>query len=496
MKDIPEWVLKYRKKGTEIHVRKGGHYYLCKVSSKWNPEKKRARKITGEYLGKITQEGLIPPKYKRVAEKYTQISVKEYGASFFLQSISEDIVSFLKKHYPYEWKELIVFSIFRLTDKAILKNLGSFYHNSYLSETYTNVRVSHKFLGGFMKDIGMRREQMVSFMREFFVDTEYAIVDLTNVFSRSKSVISAMLGKNKDDVYITQVNLLLIYSLDKMQPFYFRMLNGSIRDVSSIIKTVHESSIQEVVFIGDKGIHSDDNIKVLREYSVDYILPLRRNSNYIDYSKIESKDREKFDGYLIYNKRMIWFYSTEIGSKEKVITYLDTHLKSEEENDLSLRIKRLNESEELSSNDKKKLEKYKNRLYKDHQRNGTLSVRTNLEKSPEKVYELIKSRIDVEQAFDTFKNTLDGDRTYARDDNSLEGWMFINFIALQIYYKIYAKLIEKNLLSKYSPMDVIIGLKRVFKLKVSNEYLLGEIPKKSREIIERLNINIPITKNS
>jgi hypothetical protein len=33
-------------------------YYLYRVTSKWNPEKKRAKLKTVEYLGRITPEGL------------------------------------------------------------------------------------------------------------------------------------------------------------------------------------------------------------------------------------------------------------------------------------------------------------------------------------------------------------------------------------------------------------------------------------------------------
>ncbi|MEM3844638.1 MAG: hypothetical protein QXU98_02895 [Candidatus Parvarchaeota archaeon] len=32
----------------------GNNYYLSRVSSVYDPEKKRARKVSGEYIGKIT----------------------------------------------------------------------------------------------------------------------------------------------------------------------------------------------------------------------------------------------------------------------------------------------------------------------------------------------------------------------------------------------------------------------------------------------------------
>lgn len=57
----PEWVLKHKKKCTEIRCR-NGKYYLYAYSAVWNKEKKRAQKVTGKYLGIITEEhGLVPP---------------------------------------------------------------------------------------------------------------------------------------------------------------------------------------------------------------------------------------------------------------------------------------------------------------------------------------------------------------------------------------------------------------------------------------------------
>ncbi len=79
------------------------------------------------------------------------------------------------------------------------------------------------------------------------------------------------------------------------------------------------------------------------------------------------------------------------------------------------------------------------------------------------------------------------------DDFALEGWMFVNFIALLLYYKVYALLMSKNLLSNCSPKDVILHLSRVYKVKIGADWMLSEIPKKSRLLIEKLGIEKTIT---
>ena len=78
----PEWVEKQRRPGTNISCIRG-KYYLYEVTSVWNKEKGRAQKKTGQYLGRITEDGLIPPKEKKSAVSEV-IATREYGASSFL----------------------------------------------------------------------------------------------------------------------------------------------------------------------------------------------------------------------------------------------------------------------------------------------------------------------------------------------------------------------------------------------------------------------------
>ena len=485
---IPNWVLKQKRKGTQP-VQIGNNYYLYKITSRWDPKKKRAVKVTQKYLGKITKEGIIPPKHIRVREAYKHVLVKEYGASSFILSISQDIIEKLKEVFPYDWKELFCLALFRLIERSPLKRMGFYYENSHISERIKNVRTSGKFLGRFLREIGMQRELMKEFMRSFIVDTEYAIIDLTNVFSYSKGMINAMLGHNTENIWIPQINLILIYSLDRLQPVYFRQVPGSIRDVSSIIRTVNEIQAEKLVLIGDKGLHSDENVRKLREYEIDYVFALKRNSEYIDYTPIIDNKR-KFEGNFVFQKRNVWFYTRKL-KDERIITYLDPSLKAKEENDLAVRIKSIEEKDSLDEKDRKQLLKYRKRLYTTFYRNGTLSVRTNILESAEEVYQIMKSRVDVEQVFDVFKNILNADRSYMRDDKQIEGWFFVNFISMQMYYKVYAILLSKGLLNNYSPLGAITYLKSVYMLKTKEGWQTSEIPKKSRLLIEKL--QIPIT---
>lgn len=483
---MPNWVLKHKIKGTQVVVLKN-NYYLYKIKSKWDSKKKRSTKITEKYLGKISEEGLTPAKHELIEQKYKNISVKEYGATYLMCEFSKDILSNLKEIFPNSWKEIYTIAMLRLFYKTHLKNLQFYYENSYLSEIIKDAELTQKFTGIFLRNLGTERELVLKYTNKFMVTNQTVVIDMTNIFSRSEGVVSAMLGHNKDKIYVPQVNLILIYSLDETIPIHFRMVSGSIRDVSIITKTVDEAQVKNAILIGDKGFDSEKNITKLNENSIRYIISLKRDNSLIDYSKIGERSNNAF----AFDKRIIWFYTTTI-NQEKIITYYDPYLKAAEESDLIVRIKNLEEKakkEELDIDELEKLDNYKKNLLTNNNRLGTLSIRTNVNEDEERIFQLLKSRIDIEQSFDTLKNNIEIERSYTRDDKQLEGWLFINFISLQLYYKLYALLLKNKMLNNYSPADIITHLKRINTLKINNKWQLAEIPKKTRETLKKLNIN-------
>lgn len=91
---------------------------------------------------------------------------------------------------------------------------------------------------------------------------------------------------------------------------------------------------------------------------------------------------------------------------------------------------------------------------------------------------------------DAMKNVLKADSSYMRNQTALEGWMFITFIALQFYYRIYKLLSEKQLLSKFSPQDLLMRLAEIKKVKINDSWHTAEITTKTQKLIEKLNIHI------
>jgi hypothetical protein len=49
------------------------------------------------------------------------------------------------------------------------------------------------------------------------------------------------------------------------------------------------------------------------------------------------------------------------------------------------------------------------------------------------------------------------------------------------------------MLDRYSPRDVILHLSRVFKLRIGDKWVLSEIPKSTRALMDKLKTDISIT---
>jgi hypothetical protein len=72
----------------------------------------------------------------------------------------------------------------------------------------------------------------------------------------------------------------------------------------------------------------------------------------------------------------------------------------------------------------------------------------------------------------------------------MEGWMSVNYLSLVYYYKIYQRLVEKNILSEYTPSDLLLLLSKYRKTKFSTHWISLEIPKKTKKLIQRLSLHI------
>lgn len=477
----PEWAVKHRKKGTELRLIKG-KYYLYEVSSKWDSEKKRPKKITGKLLGKITQnEGFVESDKDKLRKKeliVSKLSVKEYGIAAFITNYLSDYQELLEKHFPELWREIIVLSYCKLVHISAFKNVEFHYLQSYLSEQFPDLSLSSKSITKLLQKIGGQRSRITDFFKEFGTSNDNIIFDGTDLISNSKNMEITKFSKSKQGTYNSLVNIMFVFSVKMQLPVYYRILPGNIKDIKAFKLCLEESNISDAVIIVDKGFYSENNINLLRDEDLKFIIPLRRNNKLIDYEIIKTGNKERFEGFFKFEHRIIWYYTIQF-DKEIIYIYVDESLKVEEIKDYLDRTEKLPEKFNITE--------FHNKQYNF----GTIALMNNLEKSPAEVFSIYKSRSQIETMIDALKNVIDADRSYMHDEHALEAWLFINFITLHWYYKVLQILKSHDLNSRFSPSDIIAFLKEIKKVKINDKWYLEEITKKTEELLKK--IKIPIT---
>jgi len=471
----PEWVEKQRKPGTSIHCIRG-KYYLYEVSSVYDKEKKRARAITGKYLGRITEEGLVPPRAEQ-QETDSKYSVKEFGASAVLLEMGSKIQTKLREVFPKEADEIMALAILRLVESCPFKRIGLFYERSFLSELFPGLPMSSSSLSGFLRALGSRREKMIQFMNGMVGGSEHILFDGTNIITKSERLEINRLGYNSHRQFDPQINLLYAFSCEQRQPVYYRIVPGNVRDVSSFRHAVSESGLQDVTVIADKGFGSKANFDMLESEGIRYVVPLRRNNGAFDRDKLKTGDKSSFDGHFMFQKRVVWYYEYTLDGA-RYIVFQDSSLRMEEEKDYLQRVEAQHENYTMDG--------YLERQYDF----GTILFRTNRSDSPEEIYKLYKTRLEVEQTFDFLKNLLETDVIYLQDKYAVEGWAFINHLSLLLAYLIYDRLRASKLLSKFSIADFIAHLKYIHKIKIKNSWVLSEISGKTQKLLDALGLSI------
>jgi hypothetical protein len=481
----PEWALAHKRKGTELRLL-NGRYYLYEATSKWSPDKKRSVKVTGKLLGKITEaDGFIESDKARLRKQQIQIGrvqVKEYGIASAMGSLLAGTISALREFYPGDWQRIAALAYGRLVYASPLKNMSFHYSNSYLSEQYSNIDLSAKSAGYFLRGLGRDRERIVEFCKSFKITDDCILFDGTDIFSRSERMELPKFSRSKLGSYDDMVNLMCIFSVRQQAPAYYRILPGSIKDVSAFRLSLEESGVKNATVVMDKGFASEANMKALEKAGLKFIIPLRRDSRLINYNVIKSGRKSLFDGYFKYEGRYIWHYAA--GAKKqksgrRITVFLDEELRGREQKDYLNRI----ESKVLDYT----IEKFHDKEYK----TGTIAIIDNTGKRAEQVYADYKTRGEVETMIDSLKNIVDADRTYMQNELALEGWMFINLIALKWYYIILNLLKKHELNRKYSPRDFLLFLAEIKKVRINNEWHSAEVTQKTQDIMDML--GVPIT---
>jgi transposase len=479
----PDWVLKFRTPGTELrHI--GDKFYLYTYKTIYDPIKKRPKKVSSSYIGRITETEGIIKKDKTLLEEKLKLkntvrvgNVREFGISNYISKHFIDHLNQLRLLFGKKAEIIFLIAYARLVFQSPIKRMPNHIANSWLCESLGLKYFSDKTISDTMNWLGSQRQLITQYMKSFISEDDFILVDTTHMLSHSERIVLAHKGYNSKMDYEPQINLMYLFGQASKMPVYYRLHAGNIKEISALKLTILESELQNITIIGDKGFYSKANIEMLDKAELTYILPLKRDSMLINYESIKNNSIKESKNYFKYEERIIWYVEKDLGDDKKIYLFLDDYLKQKEEKDYLSRID--------SHPDDYSIAEYEERYF----RLGTFAVISNLkEKTPPKVYMHYKGRLNIETMFDSLKNILQADTTYMQNENTLQGWMFVNHIALQWYQHMYLKIAEKNLTNNLSVKDLISLLQNSRKVYINDEWLDSEITKDLGKLMKKLEL--------
>ncbi|MDR0424436.1 MAG: transposase [Clostridiales Family XIII bacterium] len=489
---FPDWVEKQKKRGCEIKCIRG-QYYIYKLKSKWDPKRKKAKKVSGEYIGKVTTDGIVPK--KKLIDAAAPVYALEYGATAFVSSLAEDVLNALRMTFADESAERIfAVAMLRLISPCPFCRVGDRYESSWMSKTLPGLALSPASVTGLLDTVGGNRAACAAFMRETMGAPPYCLIDGTRTTSASGGILRAASGHSKTKKSLPQINQVYIMAVSNEGgvPAFYRNVAGNIPDVTALKLTLEDAGVKDAAFIGDTGFALGDNFTLLAEPEFDYIVPLKRNTGEVCLSDIV------YENVFSYHHRTIWVHS-EKRERYLICVFRDEKLRSNEMTDFVERA----EKSDATATAKKSFDPAKD-ILRDitgetagkEAEFGVIVIRTSLtDADPQKIYETYKLRQEIEQMFDTMRNACKNDTSCMHDDAGFEAWSFIGHVTLMVACRILTLLKEKKLSKQWSLAGILDCLSRIYAVQIADEWKVAETTKKTRKLIAKLGFELPTEPN-
>lgn len=486
---IPDWAKKLRGKGQAIHER-GVNYYLYDVKYGYDRKTKRSKTISKTYVGKLDEKLGIIRTEKKIPRSEIKKSIGcplEYEATNLLEILGKDIRDALVSEFgESDGNAIMAMGKIGLIEKSPEKRIRLSYESSYESVRYPGLSLSPSSVSRLTERIGRERDVQLRFMKRFVDGSTHLIFDGTRLVCYSKDIDLARVGYNHSEIWDPQVNLMYCFSLrpNKM-PVYFMPFAGNKPDVSNIMTCVRELGLKDVFLICDKGFQNSGNLNELKENGISFLTPLKRNSSEIDYSFMDGQagSLSAFgENVFLYHDRPIYYHvcqeygyeKTEIKKrgrhpkgyvpeftevqKDLTVLFRDVDMMNDEQSSYSVAM--ANGKEGYDSEGMKKNEKYF----------GTIALSVNRDITPQELFETYKERELIEDGNKAYKDVLDNFASNKQGTDAYKGWLFVNHIALMLYYRVLGRIKEKGLSSKYSVEDVISVAKRITMQNINGEW--------------------------
>ena len=523
--------------------KRSGITYIYESVSYWDREKKQPRSKR-TLIGRLnpTTGEIVPTdgRGKRRAQKEDDPAVRKgpvpvartnrlfFGATYLLDQIGEvtGLTADLKTCFPNTYKQIQSIAyylvledqnpLFRFKKWAAIHRhpFGKDIPSQRSTEIFQSVTEEAKM--HFFRLQGKRR-----------AEKEYWAYDSTSISSRSETLRQVKYGKNKDDDQLPQINLALVFGEESKLPFYYRKLAGNVPDVKTIQELLRELDVlgyEKIKLVMDRGYYSAENINALFKKHLKFLCGTSSALSFAkDFIREIGSKKDHYEYYnsnlelYVFTKTIAWDYEQERPYKGDVVKeerrmYLHLYFNPDKFSDdgkaFNRRLDTL-KNELLSGHRVPEHEKDYRKYFEiketpkkgisltvkqdavdaAHERYGFFVLISNEVKDPVTALSLYRMRDVVEKAFWNVKERLNLRRTMTSSESSLEGKLFVEFVALIYLSYIQKKMEEKGLFATYTLHELLDELDVIeCFMEPGKAPIQGEILKKQEQIYRDLGV--------
>jgi len=525
--------------------KKTGITYAYQNEAYWDKEKQQSR-AKRRLLGKVdpaTGDIISTRPYTKKQEEAEATPVKPgpvpmtkyqrcfYGATYLFDQIGNaiGITADLKDCFPEDYKKIQSIAYYLILEENNALSRFSHWQKLHI-HPYGEDIPSQRSSELFQSIDEESRMQFFAKQGKRRIEKEYWAFDITSISSYSETLSQVKNGRNKEHDRLPQINLALLFGEKSGLPFYYRKLAGNITDVKTVKQLMSEFDVmgyKKVRVVLDRGFYSKKNIDLLYKNHQKFLVGVKLGLNYVKgvleeersnlqlWSNLkpqfgtygacrtidwEYEQERPYKGDMIKDKRrayLLLFYNPEKAAKDQsdmndYLTGLYNDLMDNTQKEY--RTKDYEKYFTVTETPKRgrKITPKEDAMLEAARNYGYFALLSNEVNDPFEALSVYRSKDIVEKGFGNLKDRLNFRRMQVSSELSLNGKLFVEFIALIYLSYVKKKMQDAGLFEKWTLQGLLdeLDIIELFEAPAHGR-ILGEITEKQGDIYRALGIEPP-----
>lgn len=450
-------------------------------------------------------------------EKSNEKSINIYtcGAPLTYLQLAEniDLTRLLKMSFPDDYEQIIHLAGYIAFEGNIMNHFSAWAKEQDFPSKF---KITSQKISTFLAKLD--EEKQLEFIYQWKnnkSENDYLYFDVTSISTYCENLPNAEFGYNRDNEFLPQINLGVLYGKNLNLPLSYNWYSGSLVDKSvlNFILNLYPSICEKNhTLVFDQGFFTKQNFKLLIDKKCTFITSLPRQSNFFQDSLLESLKVEWDIFELDPDTKLLQreFYTEYEGEKVKLFIFKDRDKAKIEEDLICERVflqqkelDYINQSQKVYRKRSKFLEVDQNGnfelLYKLNHDQIKISLKktghfilisNDLNLNCKEALEAYRKKDVIEKFFRNLKNDLDFSRLRSKQHDTTRGKLFISFIAMIIHLELRNKLKGNVITKALSFKEIKDELYKIRYIKINSRIEQISLTKKQREIEDALGINL------